>query len=116
MVKRVRVQRLDDYKRDVDGSVIVRSRLVAMQVAWEPRTDCFAGTCKTDVELRTHTVQRPEKQIVWFPRLVVAFYHALLDEGRSSEREGRRAWSRVAVKESTLRKSASRAAVPAKNT
>ena len=42
--KRVRVQWLDDFKRNVDGSIFVRSRIVAVQKMWEPRTDCFPGT------------------------------------------------------------------------
>ena len=42
--ERIRVQWLDDYKRNLDGTVFVRSRLVAMHVPWETRADCFAGT------------------------------------------------------------------------
>ena len=65
----MRTQWLDGYKRIVDESVFVRSRLAAMQIALEARTDCFAGTpcivlCKTGVELGSHAVQRSEKHIV----------------------------------------------------
>ena len=73
-----------------------------------PCGDSSKVLCKTGVELCIHTVQRSEKQIV-FHDVSVAFNHALLE---SSERGRRRAWSRVAVKESIVRNSASRAAVP----
>ena len=58
--KRVRVQWFDDYKRNVDGSVFERSRLVAMPIAWETRTDCFAESIvlrETRVELCSRAVQ-----------------------------------------------------------
>ena len=41
---RVRAQWLDDERTDSAGQPFVRSRLVAMQVAWEARSDCFAAT------------------------------------------------------------------------
>ena len=71
--KRVRVQWFDDYKRNVDGSVFERSRLVAMPIAWETRTDCFAESIvlrETRVELCSRAVQSREKQIAQSPRRV----------------------------------------------
>ncbi len=42
--KRVRSKWLDDNRRDDAGQVFVRSRLVAMEIAWDARHDTFAGT------------------------------------------------------------------------
>ena len=42
--KRVRSKWLDDYKIGEDGQRFVRSRLVAMEIAWDARSDTFAGT------------------------------------------------------------------------
>ena len=43
--KRVRVQWLDDNKRDTHGTICVRSRLVPVQVAWAARSDTLALCC-----------------------------------------------------------------------
>ena len=42
--KRVRSKWLDDYKIGEDGVRFVRSRLVAQEIAWDARSDTFAGT------------------------------------------------------------------------
>ena len=59
----------------LDKSVFVRCGLAAMQTAGETRTDCFAATLalccvRLVFELRSHAVQRSEKQIVLSPRRV----------------------------------------------
>ena len=41
--KRVGAQWLHDDRCNDDGSMYVRARLVATQVAWEARSDCFAS-------------------------------------------------------------------------
>ena len=41
--KKVRSKWVEDYK-DVEQQRIVRSRLVAMEIAWDVRHDTFAGT------------------------------------------------------------------------
>jgi hypothetical protein len=79
--KKVRSKWVEDYKGS-DGQRIVRSRLVAMEIAWDVRHDTFAGTpplkavrlalalaasMGTDFLLCSYDVS-------------VAFYHATLDE------------------------------------
>ena len=83
--KRVRVQWLDDYRTGPDNERFVRSRLVAMQIAWEARSDCFAGTpvlCVVRLVLSyaATLVRGPRMRLCALYDVSVAFYHALLDE------------------------------------
>lgn len=85
--RRVKSKWLDDVKIGPDGTEIVRSRLVAMQLAWDYRWDTFAGTpplpavrmmlsfaATLQSEDRRHTYLLG----VW--DVSVAFFHTEMDE------------------------------------
>ena len=75
---------MDDYKLD-NGTKIVRSRFVAMQVAYEIRSDCFAGTpglmsVRLVLSFAATLVGGKRARLIGLYDVSVAFYHALLDE------------------------------------
>ena len=82
--KKVRAQWLDDERTDESGQPAVRSRLVAMEVAWESRSDCFVGTpCLACVRLvlafASLWTDRALAKMIAIHDISVAFFHALLD-------------------------------------
>ncbi len=84
--KKVKSKWVEDYK-DVGGSRIVRSRLVAMEFAWDTRFDTFAGTPplkKVCLGLALAAVLvgpsgRKKMMMVGLYDVSVAFYHAMMD-------------------------------------
>ena len=69
-----------------EGHQAVEKRLLAMQIAWETRTDCFAGTpalcCARLVLSFAATLCRGRRsKLCSLHDVPVAFHHALLDEG-----------------------------------
>ena len=83
--KRVRAQWLDDVKYNDDGTKFVRSRFVAMQVAWELRSDCFAGTpallaVRLVLSFAATMIGSVPERVIALYDVSVAFWHALLDE------------------------------------
>ena len=75
---------LDVYKGTLNGTVIVRSRLVVMQVAWGTRKDCFAVTpilcCVRLMSSFESTLYRERKSRLYRLDVSVTLFHALLDE------------------------------------
>ena len=83
--KRVRAQWLQDDRYHDDGEMFVRARLVAMEVAWEARSDCFAGApslpcVRLVFSFAAALVRGTKRRLVALYDVSVAFYHALLDE------------------------------------
>ncbi|CAK0863201.1 unnamed protein product [Prorocentrum cordatum] len=83
--KRVGAQCLRDERHDDDGAMFARARLVAMQVAREAGSDCFAGArslpCAGLVLSFVATlVGGALRRLVALHDVSVALYHALLDE------------------------------------
>jgi len=81
--KRVRSKWVEDYKDGEAGERIVRSRLVAMEIAWDLRTDTVAGTppLKAVRLALALAVSLGRDFLVCLYDVSVAVYHAVLDEG-----------------------------------
>ena len=79
--KRVRSKWVEDYK-DGEHGRIVRSRLVAMEIAWDARADTFAGTppLKAVRLVLALAVSLGLDYLICLYDVSVAFYHATLDE------------------------------------
>ena len=77
----VRSKWVEDYKDGEQGR-IVRSRLVAMEIAWDARSDTFAGTqpLKAVRLVLALAVSLGLDYLICLYDVSVAFYHAVLDE------------------------------------
>ncbi len=77
----VRSKWVEDYKDSGGGRRIVRPRLVAMGIAWDARTDAFAGTPPLAVRLAlVPAASLGADCCACLCEISAAFYHAMLDE------------------------------------